>query len=89
MLRIRNFRTSDPTTADITTATASSTTASPITPSILSPSPKPPLKTASEKISECLYAGETVDLEKLKKLSWTGIPEEFRAICWKILMVRE
>lgn len=47
-----------------------------------------PFKSNSEKISECLYAGgDAVDLEKLKKLTWTGIPSEFRAICWKMLMV--
>lgn len=52
------------------------------------PSPlKSPFKTAEEKVSDCLFGAEVVDLDKLKKLSWNGLPKEFRAICWKILMV--
>lgn len=52
------------------------------------PSPlKSPFKTAEEKVSECLFGSEVVDLDKLKKLSWNGLPKEFRAICWKLLMV--
>lgn len=54
----------------------------------LTSSPKSPtFKSASQKVSECLYGEEVVDLDKLRKLSWNGIPEEFRGICWKMLMV--
>ena len=28
-----------------------------------------------------------IDLEQLKKLSWSGIPEEIRCDVWKLLMV--
>ena len=57
----------------------------------LSPSPKSPtsFKSSTEKISECLYGAEVVDLEKMRKLCWNGIPCEFRGVCWKMLMVRE
>lgn len=57
--------------------------------SSLTPSPKSPtsFKSSTEKISECLYAEEVVDLEKLRKLCWNGIPCEFRGVCWKMLMV--
>ena len=29
---------------------------------------------------------DNMDLEQLRQLSWNGIPEEFRAIAWKLLM---
>ena len=52
------------------------------------PSPiKSPFKSVEEKVSECLYSSDVIDLEKLKKLSWNGIPRQFRPICWKVLMV--
>lgn len=47
-----------------------------------------PFKSVEEKFAECLQGGEVVDLEKLKKLTWNGIPSKFRALCWKILMVK-
>lgn len=52
-----------------------------------STSPTP--KTVEEKFAECLFEGEVVDLDKLRRLSWNGIPEKQRPLCWKILMVRE
>lgn len=48
---------------------------------------KSPFKSADEKVSECLYSSEVIDLEKLKKLSWNGIPTQYRSLCWKVLMV--
>ena len=53
------------------------------------PSPKSPtaFKSPAQKVSECLYGDEVVDLDKLRKLSWNGIPCEFRGLCWKLLMV--
>ena len=60
----------------------------PQTPSEQLSVPKSPFKSAEEKISECLYSGEIVDIEKLKKLAWNGIPDPFRALCWKVLMVQ-
>lgn len=52
------------------------------------PSPlKSPFKSIEEKVSDCLFGGEVIDLDKLKKLSWNGIPSQFRPLCWKILMV--
>ena len=48
---------------------------------------KSPFKSAGEKVSECLYSAEVIDLEKLKKLSWNGIPTQYRSLCWKVLMV--
>lgn len=67
----------------------SKTQTQPTSPTNLEESPKSPLKSASDKISECLYSGEIVDIEKLKKLAWNGIPFEFRPLCWKILMVTQ
>jgi hypothetical protein len=58
---------------------------------ITAPSPirSPLFKSVEEKVSECLYGSEVIDLEKLKKLSWNGIPEQYRSLCWKVLMVKE
>ncbi len=53
-----------------------------------SPAPQSPSKSVEDKVSECLYEGEVVDLDKLRKLSWNGIPSQYRALCWKILMVQ-
>ena len=55
------------------------------------PSPtRSPFKSLEEKFSECLCeAVEVVDLEKLRKLAWCGIPSEFRSLSWKILMVSQ
>lgn len=52
----------------------------PMTPRTLS-------KTVTERFSECIYASNTVNIEKLRKLSWSGIPTELRPICWKLLIV--
>ena len=50
--------------------------------------PSSPFKSIDDKIRECLYgSGEVVDLDKLKKLTWNGIPFQYRPICWKLLMV--
>lgn len=49
--------------------------------------PKTLSKTITERFSECIYASNTVDLDKLRKLSWSGIPAELRPICWKLLIV--
>lgn len=48
---------------------------------------KSPFKSTEEKVSECLYSSEVIDLDKLKKLSWNGIPTQYRSLCWKVLMV--
>lgn len=49
--------------------------------------PKSPFKTNHERISDCLTSTDSsVDLDKLMKLCWNGVPIEFRAICWKMLM---
>jgi hypothetical protein len=55
--------------------------------SSLPASPQSPFKSAEDKIAECLYGAEVVDTDKLKKLSWNGLPSQYRPICWKILMV--
>lgn len=58
-------------------------------PTTAAPSPiKSPFKSVEEKVSECLYNSDVIDLEKLKKLSWNGIPEQYRSLCWKVLMVK-
>lgn len=33
-----------------------------------------------------LLANDNVDLEKLKKLSWNGIPDDLRGLAWQLLM---
>jgi len=33
-----------------------------------------------------ILSGPVIDLESLKKICWTGIPGEVRAVCWKILL---
>lgn len=53
----------------------------PVTPRTLS-------KSIAERFAECIYTGAVVDLEKLRKLSWSGIPAELRPLVWKILIVR-
>lgn len=50
---------------------------------------KSPFKSTEEKVAECLYNAEVIDLEKLKKLSWNGIPTSHRSLCWKVLMVNK
>lgn len=37
------------------------------------------------KFKSCLEK-ENIDLEGLKKLSWSGIPDEIRPMVWKLLM---
>lgn len=49
--------------------------------------PKTLSKTITERFSECIYASNAVDLDELRKLSWSGIPTELRPICWKLLIV--
>lgn len=76
MLRNRNFPVS--------------TTQSPVdnqTPLTITSPLKSPFKSVEEKVSECLFDCEVIDLEKLKKLSWNGIPSQYRALSWKVLMV--
>lgn len=41
-----------------------------------------------EKFLDCLCR-ENVDLGNLRKLSWAGIPDELRPICWQLLLVRQ
>lgn len=80
MLRIRNSPASRPQSPIQTDHLIPPTT---------TPSPiKSPFKSVEEKVSECLYNSEVIDLEKLKKLSWNGIPEQYRSLCWKVLMVK-
>ncbi len=45
-------------------------------------------KTLTERFSDCIYASNAVDLDKLRKLSWSGIPSELRPVVWKILIVK-
>lgn len=40
-----------------------------------------------QKFVDCLTA-ENVDMTELRKLAWSGIPEELRPISWMILLVR-
>lgn len=57
-----------------------SATEVPVTPRTLS-------KSISERFAECIHGAGVIDVEKLRKLSWSGIPKEFRPLVWKVLIV--
>jgi hypothetical protein len=45
-------------------------------------------RSLAERFSDCIYgSGGAVDVEKLRKLAWSGIPNELRPIAWKLLLV--
>lgn len=39
-----------------------------------------------EQDLEDILSGPIIDMQELKKLVWRGIPDRFRAICWKLMM---
>jgi hypothetical protein len=45
-----------------------------------------PAKKPGERIAECL-AAPVIDLDLLKKLSWSGIPRDQRPLAWRVLFV--
>lgn len=40
----------------------------------------------AEQLSQ-LFENDVIDLDKLRELSWGGIPQEFRSNAWKLLLV--
>jgi len=47
---------------------------------------EPPPKSYREVQFEKVMSADVVNLEELRKLSWNGIPNSFRAMSWKILL---
>lgn len=44
-------------------------------------------KSKLEKFEELLIHSEDPDLDKIKKISWSGIPSIYRSLTWKLLLV--
>ena len=61
--------------------------ASPQAPSSELATPRTLSKSLTERFSDCIYGSSAIDLEKLRKLAWSGIPNELRPMVWKVLIV--
>jgi hypothetical protein len=55
-------------------------------PSLLPSSSSSPLPTSKLSKFQELLSNSMVDMEALRHLSWSGIPDEVRACVWKLLM---